>query len=91
VLDVLLRGDSDHEGWDVNHLLANSDVSLSDEDASVVNRVGDLLLLDKGLKTSLHELVDGQTKDVIELSFGFLQETKSYHTSDKSITYKHRL
>lgn len=86
MLDVLLRGNSDHEGWDVDHLLANSDVSLSDEDASVVNRVGDLLLLDEGLQASLHELVNGKTQDIIELSLRFLQETKSDHTSDKSIT-----
>ena len=67
-LDVLLRGDTDHEGGDVDHLLTDSDVLLSDEDASVVNRVSDLSLHDEGLEAAFHELGDGETKNVIELS-----------------------
>ena len=36
-LDVLLGGDTNHEGGDVDHLFADSDVLLSDQDASVVH------------------------------------------------------
>jgi len=36
-LDVLLGGDADHEGGNVHHLFADSDVLLSDEDAGVVD------------------------------------------------------
>ena len=87
-LDVLLRGDSDHERWNVNHLLANGDVSLSDHDSGVVNRVGDLALSNEGLESSLHELVDGQTKDVIELSFVFFQQTESHDSADQGISFE---
>ena len=39
-LDMLLGGDSDHEGWDVNKLLSDGDVSLSDEDSGMVQGFG---------------------------------------------------
>jgi hypothetical protein len=41
VVDVLLRVESDDEGGDVDDLLADSDVSLSDEDSGVVDRLGE--------------------------------------------------
>jgi hypothetical protein len=41
VVDVLLRVETDDERWDVDDLLADSDVSLTDEDTSVVNRLGE--------------------------------------------------
>ena len=49
MLDVLLRGHSDDELWDVDHLLADSNVSLSDEDTSVMDGGGQLALNDEGL------------------------------------------
>ena len=67
-LDVLLRGDTDHERGDVDHLLTDSDVLLSDEDASMVHRVSNLSLHDEGLEAAFHELGNGETKNVIELS-----------------------
>ena len=48
-------------------------MSLSDENSSVMNRVSELSLDDNGLKSSLHELGDGKSQDVIELSFVFLE------------------
>lgn len=38
---MLLRVESDDEGGDVDDLLADSDVSLSDEDSGVVDRLGE--------------------------------------------------
>lgn len=55
-LNVLLRAHSDQEAGNVDELLADSDVSLSDEDSSVVDRVGELSLGDEGLESSLHDL-----------------------------------
>ena len=86
VLDVLLGRGSNEVGWDVDHLLANGDVSASDQDASVVNRRGQLALYDEGLQTTFHELSNSQTEDVIELAFRLLEETKSDHTSDDGLT-----
>ena len=83
---MLLRGDSDDEGWDVDHLLSDGDVSLSDENTGVMDGGGELSLHDEGLKSSLHELGDGKSQDVIESTFGILEETNSHHSSDKGLT-----
>jgi len=69
-------------------LLADSDVSLSDEDSSVVHGVGELSLGDEGLKSSLHELVDGETEDVIELSLVLLEEAELDNSPDESVTFE---
>lgn len=79
-------GDANEEGWDVDHLLANSDVSLGDEDASVMDGGGELSLLDQSLKSSLKELGGGQTENVIELALVILQKSKSNHSSDEGLT-----
>ncbi|EHN03628.1 Rps9bp [Saccharomyces cerevisiae x Saccharomyces kudriavzevii VIN7] len=39
-INVLFRVQSDHERWDVDNLLTNSNVSLSDQNSGVVNRLG---------------------------------------------------
>ena len=62
-------------------------MSLSDENASVMNRLGELSLVDQGLESPLQELGGGQTKDVIELALVVLQKSKSHHTSDEGLTY----
>lgn len=85
-LDVLLRGDSDNEGWDVNHLLSNGDVSLSDENTGVMHGGSELSLDDEGLESSLHELGDSQSQDVIKSTFGILEESNSHHSSDECLT-----
>ena len=87
-LDVLLRGDSDHEGRNVNHLFTNSDVSLSDKDSSVMDGVSKFLLGDEGLESSFHELVEGKSENVIELSLVLLEKTESDHSSKKSVTFE---
>ena len=51
----------------------------------MVDRVGELSLGNKGLKSSLHHLGKSQTQDVIELSLILLEETESNHSSDKGI------
>jgi len=63
-------------------------MSLSDEDTGVMNRLGELSLLDEGLKSSLKELGGGQTEDIIELALVVLQKTKSNHTSDEGLTFE---
>lgn len=85
MLNVLLRRHSDHEGRDVNHLLADSDVSLTDKNTGVMDRGGELAFGNEGLKTSLHELGQVESKDVIELSLRLLEESKSYHALQKCL------
>lgn len=87
VLDVLLRANSHKVAGNVNELLSNGDVALSDEDSGVMDRVSELSLSDDGLESSLHHLGEGETQDVIELSLVILEKTESNHSSDKGITY----
>jgi len=84
---VGLGGDADHEGGDVDSLLANSDVTLLDEDTGVMDGVGDSALLDEGLESSLEELRGGQTEDVIELALVVLEEAETDHSADEGLTY----
>lgn len=85
-LDVLFRGDTDHEGGNVDQLFADSNVLLADQNASVVHRVSNLSLHDLGLESAFHELGNGETQDVIELSLRLLEEAETDHTADKRLT-----
>ena len=84
---MLLRGDTHHEGWDVDHLLADSNMSLANENTSMMNAASEVALLNEGLKSSLKELRGGQTKDIIELALIVFQETESDHTANQGLTW----
>jgi hypothetical protein len=84
---VLLGGNAHHEGGDVDHLLADGDVLLADENASVMDGVSEVTLLDESLESSLKELGGGQTEDVIELALIVLEESESHHSADEGLTY----
>jgi hypothetical protein len=83
----LFTGASDEERGDINHLFADGNVSLSDENASLMYGSSEVSLDNEGLESTFHELVDGQTEDVIELSLVLVEETKSDHALDEGITY----
>jgi len=85
--DELFRGASDEERGDVNHLFADGDVSLSDEDTGLMYGSSEVSLDNEGLESSFHELVDGQTEHVIELALVLVEETKSDHALDEGITF----
>jgi len=53
-----------------------------------MDRVSKVELEDSSLKSALHQLVDGKTQNVIELSFGFREKTVLEHSSEKSRTFK---
>ena len=84
-LDVLLRAHSHEVAGDVDELLADGDVALSDEDTGVVDGVGKLSLGNDGLESSLEHLGKGETEHVIELSLVLLQKTESNHSSNQGI------
>ena len=86
---MLLGSELDHERWNIDHLLANSDVSLSDHDSSVMDTLGELVSLgNNGLKSSEHELINGKTENVIEGLFVFLHETELDDSSNEGITFE---
>lgn len=59
-VDVLLRVDTHHERGHVDDLLADADVALADQNAGVVDRLGQTLLEDQGLQTALEEVLRGK-------------------------------
>jgi hypothetical protein len=67
-------------------LLANTDVTLTDEDTSVVDGLGKTELEDLSLETTLQEIFDLKTQDVIELHTGLVEHTNTNKTANESIT-----
>jgi hypothetical protein len=67
-------------------LLANTDVTLTDEDTSVVDGFGKTELEDLSLETTLQEIFDLKTQDVIELHTGLVEHTNTNKTTNESIT-----
>ena len=72
-------------------MLSNGDVSLSDKDSGVMDAGSELSLGNEGLESSFHELVNGQTEDVIELSLVLLQQTELDNSSNESVTLEDSL
>merc|ERR1739847_42194 len=90
-VDVFLAVESDDVGWNIDDLLSHSDVSLSDEDSSVVDGLGETELEHLGLKSSLHEVLDFQTENVVELHVLLIENTDSHQSSKKSVTLEQSL
>lgn len=88
---MLLRVETDKEGRHVDDLLANGDVALSDEDTSMVNGAGQAELENLGLETTLQEILNGKSQDVIELHLVLGKNTRAHQTADKSITLEQTL
>ena len=61
-------------------------MALADEDTSVVDRLGQSKLEDLSLETTLQEVLDLQTQDVIETGLRFVEDTGTDETADKSVT-----
>ena len=75
IVDIFLWVDSDHQRGDVGEVLADSDVSLSDEHSGVVDRLRQSFTVDYGLQSAVHESVHSQAQNVIQLVLGFVQKT----------------
>ena len=88
---MLLGVQADHEGGDVDDLLADADVTLLDQDTSVVNRLGKAKLVHAGLETALKEILDLKGKDVIELHAGLVEDTDAHKTANQGVTLEQTL
>lgn len=88
---MLLRIKSDDERRDVDDLLSDSDVSLSDQDSGVVDRLGKTKLVNAGLQSALQEIFDLEGKHVIELHAGFVEDTHSDQSSNEGVTFEESL
>lgn len=67
-------------------MLSNTDVSLTDEDTGVVDRLGESRLEDLSLEATLEEILNLESEDVIETHAGLVENTDSYKTTDQGVT-----
>lgn len=80
---MLLGVETDNERRDVDDLLADTDVTLADEDTGVVDRLGEARLEDLSLKTALKEILDLEGKHVIETHALLVEHTDADQTTDQ--------
>jgi hypothetical protein len=66
-------------------------VSLADQNTSVVDRLGKSELEDDGLKTALKVVLGSERQDVVELGFGLLHDSVSVETAQQSSTLEESL
>jgi len=90
-VNVLLGVETDDERWDIDDLLADTDVSLADQNTGVVDGLGETELVDAGLETALQEILNLQGQDVIELHAGLVQDTDANETANESVTLEKTL
>jgi hypothetical protein len=90
-VDVLLGIETNNERWDVDDLLSDTDVSLADQNTSVVDGFGKTKLVDTSLKTTLQEILDLQGQDVIELHAGLIKDTDTNETANEGISFEKTL
>ena len=81
-LDVLLRIHVNHEGGGVHDLATDANVSLSDQDASVVDRLGKTKLEHLGLKSAVHQLGGAQLQNVVQLLLLLGDQSQTSHAAD---------
>merc|ERR1712212_500427 len=87
-VDVLLRVEAHDEGGDVDELLAHPDVTLADQNASVVDRLGKSELEDLSLQTTFQKIFNTKTQNVIQLHFGLVQHANTHQTTEERITFE---
>ena len=88
---MLLGVETDDEGGNVDDLLANADVALTDQDTGVVDRLGETELVDAGLETTLQEILNLQGQHVIELHAGLVEDTDTDETANEGIAFEQTL
>ena len=85
---MLLAVQSHEETGYIDNLLADTNVSLLDQDSGMVDRLGETKLVDTGLESSFQEIFDAKGQHVIELHAGFVKDTDSDETTDEGIAFE---
>jgi len=66
-------------------------VPLLDENTSVVDGLGETELVDASLETTLQEILDLESQDVIELHAGLIEHTDTDQTTNQGVTLEQTL
>lgn len=88
---MLLGVEADHERGDVDDLLADADVALTDQDTGVVDGLGETELVDARLETALQEILNLEGEHVIELHAGLVEDTDTDETANEGIAFEETL
>jgi hypothetical protein len=67
------------------------DVTLADQNTSVVDGLGKTELVDTGLQTALQEILDLEGQDVIELHAGLVKDTDTHQTANEGVSFEETL
>lgn len=90
-VDVLLGVETDDERRNIDDLLADADVALTDQDTGVVDRLGEAELVDEGLEAALQEILSLEGKDIIELHAGLVEHTDADEAANEGIAFEETL
>merc|ERR1719333_1727451 len=90
-VNVLLRVQADDEGWDVDNLLSDTDMPLSDQNTCMMDRLCKSQLEDLGLETTLQEILNLETENIIKLHLALVQDTDSDQTSKECVSLEQSL
>jgi len=88
---VLLSISANHERGNVHESLANADVTVTNEDTSVVDGLGIAGSKNAGLETTLKELLDVKRKKSIKLVLALLDDAEANEAAKKSSTLEDTL
>ena len=73
----------------INQVLANSDVSLVDQNSGLMDGFGlETFLINSSLESLVKEFIDGQTQNVIEFELFIAEEAISVHSVEKGSTFE---
>jgi len=90
-IDVFFRGRADVETRDVDELVADADMALADQNAGVVDGLGQPLLVHFRLEATFEELLGSQLQHLIEFELVVLQQSVTVHPPQQGGTFKNAL
>ena len=90
-VDQFFRVQTDHEGGNVDELLADANVALADEDARVVDALGQAQLDNDRLQTTLQEILNFQPQDIVQLGLGLVQDADADEAADEGVPFEQAL
>lgn len=90
-VNVFLGVEADDEGGDIDDLPANADVTLADENSSMVNGLCKTHLVDTRLEAALEKVFHLESKDVVELHAGLVQHADTDQTANERVAFKDAL
>jgi len=90
-LDVLLTVQAHHEPRHVDQSLADANVALTNQHASVVLRLGQTTGEHDGLQTAVEESLSTDLQHVVELLLALVEETQTSQAVHKGLTFEQAL